>query len=242
MKIRFRLATAAAALAIATPAFAIPVFDVSNYSQNVLTAARTLQQIDNQIRQLQNQATSLLNQARNLTALPTSVMGELQRTLSATQQLITRAQGLAFDVTNADQAFRRAYPAQYAATVSRDQLATDARERWSNALEALRTATQVQAQVATSLDTDSGTLADLVSKSQGSVGALQAAQATNQLIAFQAQQTMQAEKLLLANGRAEAMTNAQAVAAHAQALETRRRFMGASGTASYTPAPVSMFH
>jgi P-type conjugative transfer protein TrbJ len=42
------------------------VYDPSNYSQNILTAARTLEQINNQIRQLQNQATSLINEARNL--------------------------------------------------------------------------------------------------------------------------------------------------------------------------------
>jgi P-type conjugative transfer protein TrbJ len=46
------------------------VYDPSNYSQNILTAARTLEQINNQIRQLQNQATSLINEARNLASLP----------------------------------------------------------------------------------------------------------------------------------------------------------------------------
>lgn len=34
----------------------VTVFDPSNYSQNVLTAARTLQQIQNQVTALQNQA------------------------------------------------------------------------------------------------------------------------------------------------------------------------------------------
>ena len=42
------------------------VFDPSNYTQNLLTAARTLQQVNNQIRSLQNEATMLLNQAKNL--------------------------------------------------------------------------------------------------------------------------------------------------------------------------------
>ena len=48
------------------------VYDPTNYAQNVLTAARTLEQINNQIRSLQNQATSLINEARNLTSLPFS--------------------------------------------------------------------------------------------------------------------------------------------------------------------------
>ena len=45
------------------------VYDPSNYAQNVLTAARSLQQITNQITSLQNQAQSLINQARNLASL-----------------------------------------------------------------------------------------------------------------------------------------------------------------------------
>lgn len=36
--------------------------DPTNYAQNVLTAARTLEQINNQIRMLQNQATQLINE------------------------------------------------------------------------------------------------------------------------------------------------------------------------------------
>ena len=35
-----------------TPAKAITVFDPSNYAQNILTAARTLQQVNQQIQQL----------------------------------------------------------------------------------------------------------------------------------------------------------------------------------------------
>src|SRR3546814_11493940 len=48
-----------------TPAQAqITVFDPGNYSQNLLTAARTLQQINNQIQSLQNEANMLVNQAK----------------------------------------------------------------------------------------------------------------------------------------------------------------------------------
>jgi P-type conjugative transfer protein TrbJ len=40
--------------ASAGPAGALVVFDPSNYAQNVLTAARALQQVNNQITALQN--------------------------------------------------------------------------------------------------------------------------------------------------------------------------------------------
>lgn len=42
------------------------VYDGANHVQNVLIAARTLQQIDNQITSLANQAQMLVNQGRNL--------------------------------------------------------------------------------------------------------------------------------------------------------------------------------
>ena len=71
------------------------VHDPRNYAQNILTAARTLEQINNQIRQLQNQATSLINEARNLASLPTSILAPLQQQIRQTQQLIGQAQRMA---------------------------------------------------------------------------------------------------------------------------------------------------
>ena len=78
-RIRLRQFAASTALALslavaAPPAFAQwIVFDPNNFSQNVLTAARELQQITNQITSLQNEAQMLINQARNLASLPYSV-------------------------------------------------------------------------------------------------------------------------------------------------------------------------
>ena len=55
------------AMAVGKPVRAqMLVFDPSNYSQNLLTAARSLQQIQNQIKSLQNQAQMLINQAKQL--------------------------------------------------------------------------------------------------------------------------------------------------------------------------------
>jgi len=242
-KITSLCATAAVAVAVTLaqpdPANAITVFDPTNYAQNVLQAARALQQINNQVRSLQNEAQSLLNDARNLTSLPSSVVGELRQTLSESERLIRQAEGLAFEVGRADEAFARAYPREYTSTVSRDRMAADARERWTNSLEALRTATRMQAQVATSLGADERALTDLVSRSQSSVGLLQAVQATNQLLALQAQQSIQDQRLRLAEGRAVTLEAARTVAATERAREVRRRFQGDGS--SYTPAPVTLF-
>ena len=71
------------------------VYDPSNYVQNVLQAARALQQISNQITSLQNQTQMLLNQAKNLASLPYSSLQTIDQWLAATQQLLNQAQRLA---------------------------------------------------------------------------------------------------------------------------------------------------
>ena len=71
----------------------VVVFDPNNYAQNVLTAARALQQINNQITSLQNQAQMLINQARNLASLPYSSLQQLQQSIQRTQQLLLLRRG-----------------------------------------------------------------------------------------------------------------------------------------------------
>ncbi|KND59161.1 Conjugative transfer protein TrbJ [Candidatus Burkholderia verschuerenii] len=195
----------AGALMMVTPADPIPVFDAANYVQNTLGAVRALQQIENQVRQLQNEAQSLVNQSRNLTSLPSNVTDRLRANLATTRQLITRAQGMAFDVQQTDADFARLYPQQYTAAVSGDQMVQDARARWQHMLTGLQTAMQMQSQVAQNLNSDEGVLADLVSRSQSATGALQAMQATNQLLALQAKQSIQSQQLQLTQDRAAAL-------------------------------------
>src|SRR3546814_15160783 len=76
------------------------VFDPSNYTQNTLTAVRTLQQINNQINQLQNEAQMLMNQARNLASLDFNVVNRLRTTLAATERLTGEATGHSHEVAN----------------------------------------------------------------------------------------------------------------------------------------------
>src|SRR5580704_9553867 len=77
------------------------VYDPWNYSQTLLSAARSLDQINNQIRGLENQAQMLLNQARNLTRLPTSVAGQLTSTINQLNSLVAQAKGISFNIEQA---------------------------------------------------------------------------------------------------------------------------------------------
>ena len=235
------LTVATAALMNALPAAHAQwvVIDPTNLAQNLMTAANTLEQINNQIKQLQNQAQSLMNQAKNLTNLDFSALNELRAALSATNQLIQQAQGLAFNVQQMETQFQQLYPESFSATVSSGQMVLDARKRWTNSLDALRTATKVQSQAVQNFASDESTLTDLVNRSQSAVGALQATQATNQLLALQARQAIQAQQLQITQDRATALEQARQVAVHERAKEVRRRFMG-SGT-PYTPYTVNFY-
>lgn len=215
------------------------VFDASNFMQNMMTAANTLEQISNQVQQLQNEAQMLMNQARNLASLPSSVVSRLRSNLATTQRLIAQAKGLAYDVVNMDREFARLYPEQYAATVSGDQMYRDAQARWKNTLNGLQTTMQMQAQVSQNLGEDESVLADLVGKSQSAVGALQAMQAANQLLALQAKQSIQAQRLQITQDRAAALELARQAAAAERGREVTRRFLG-SGT-PYTPHTVNFY-
>ncbi|MDR2013606.1 MAG: P-type conjugative transfer protein TrbJ [Rhodanobacter sp.] len=215
------------------------VLDPTNLIQNTMTAARTLEQINNQIRQLENQAQSLINQARNLASLPFNVVNQLRTNLDTTRQLISQAQGLAYDIQRMNQQFSQLYPQQYAATVSGNQMYQDAHQRWLNTLQGLQTAMQMQAQISQNVNQDESSLADLVSQSQSATGALQAMQATNQLLALQAKQSIQTQQLQLTQDRAAALELARQAAATERGREVTRRFLG-TGTA-YTPQSVSFY-
>jgi P-type conjugative transfer protein TrbJ len=215
------------------------VIDPTNLVQNMLTAVRTLEMINNQASQLQNETQMLLNQARNLETLDFNALNRLRTTLASTERLLAEAQGLAFDVQRLDQEFTRLYPAEYTHSVSEERLALDARARWKQGLDGLHTAMRMQAQVAQNLAQDESVLADLVSQSQSASGALQASQATNQLLALQAKQSIQAQQLQITQNRAIALELARQATAAEEARELRRRFMG-SGT-PYTPRPVQFY-
>ena len=215
------------------------VFDPSNYAQNVLTAARTLEQITHQITSLQNEAQMLINQARNLASLPFSALQEIQQSVQRTQQLLDEAQNIAFDVQQIDQAFQQQY-GNVSLSATDQQLVADARTRWQNTVGGLQDAMRVQAGVVGNIDTNRTQMSELVSRSQGATGALQATQAGNQILALQSQQLSDLVALISANGRAGALTEAERAAAAEQGREQRRRFLTPGG--GYQPGNAQMFN
>ncbi|EKM6406143.1 P-type conjugative transfer protein TrbJ [Pseudomonas aeruginosa] len=215
------------------------VYDPSNYAQNVLTAARTLEQINNQITSLQNEAQMLINQARNLASLPYSSLQQLQQNVQRTQQLLGQAQNIAFEVGQIDQAFQQQY-GNVSLSATEAQLVADARGRWENTVGGLQDAMRVQAGAVGNIDSNRAEMAALVGQSQGATGALQATQAGNQLLALQSQQLSDLIAVISANGRADALTEAERATAAEQGRIQRERFLKPGS--GYQPGNAQMFN
>ena len=198
MRLRFLRSTAAAiTIAVALPVVVpIPaqaqwaVIDVANLAQNVLIAARALQQINNQIQSLQNEATMLENMARNLSSLNISQLGGITNDLQQISTLMNQAQGISFNVQAVEAAFQQLYPQSFGTGTTIPQLLTDAQSRWQNARSAFQQTMQVQSHIAQTVQSDTVKLASLVNASQGAQGNLQVSQATNQLLALSIKQQL----------------------------------------------------
>jgi P-type conjugative transfer protein TrbJ len=201
------------------------VYDPANHAENILSAVRALQEVEQQIQQLQNEAQMLVNQARNLEGLGFSSAPELQAAIVRVRALIDRAEGIAFEIAATEAAWARDYPESYAA-LDHDAMVANARLQWMNARAALGTALAMQAEVVALGEDDAATLGRLLAESQGASGNLDATQAGNELIGLGVAQGLRTQQLLAAQARAEALDRARALEAAEAARVRRERFLG----------------
>jgi len=243
-RIRPVLGAGAAILMLATadaPAFAQwIVFDPTNYSQNILTATRELQQVNNEIKGLENQAEMLINQAKNLTNLPFSGLAQLEQSILQTEQLLVRAQNIAYSVTAINQAFTQTYPQSYTGSMSNQQLLAGAQTRWQYSLAAFQDAMRVQAGVVQNLQNTSTQISSLISASQTATGALQAAQAANQLTGLQTRQIADLTAVMAAIARAQSLEGARNVENQLESQQQLTNFLNYGS--GYNPGNGQMFH
>jgi P-type conjugative transfer protein TrbJ len=211
----------------------ITVFDPTNYAQNLLSATRALTQINNQIRSLQNQAAMLTNMSKNLSRIDFPELQQLNQNLQQIDRLMGQAQGIDFRVDQVDAQFRKLFPQGSSQTRTSAAIVSDAKTRLDAAMAAFRQTMAVQAQVVGNIQSDSAALSAIVAKSQSAEGALQATQATNQLLALTAKQQSQIQSLLAAQYRADALEQARRLQAETEGRAATSRFLG-SGSA-YTP-------
>jgi len=221
------------AMIASPPAHALVVYDPTNYAQNVLTAARALQQVNNQIKSLQNEAQSLANQAKNLSTVSFPELQALTQTLQKIDTLMGQAQNIQFKVASVDQQFSKLYPDAFSQSLKLDDQVTAARSRLDTQVAAYRQSVTMQAQIAENVEADATTMNALVQRSQGAEGTLQALQVTNQLLALTAKQQFQVQQMLATQFRAQAVSDANRAQSESEADATTRKFLG-TGSA-YTP-------
>ena len=223
-----KLIAATAVLATLTIAesHALTVFDPFNYEQNLLTAVRALESIQNQIRQLQNEAGQLLRMDRNLQSQSSTVAPDLQRTLAQLQARIAEGDALALKVRDTDAAYDRLYPRTFSDALTSDDLVRSAKTRWDETHASFRRAALLQGEIAEQTETDMRFLDQISARSLGAVGSLQAAQAGNELAALQVKQSLQLQTLLAAQSRAETTARARDLTAEAEGRQRLKSFLG----------------
>jgi P-type conjugative transfer protein TrbJ len=209
------------------------VFDPRNYSQNLLTAARTLQQINNQIQSLQNEAQMLAGQAKNLARIDFPQLDGLRQKLAEIDRLMGQAQGIDFRIDQLDERYRQLFPGSFDGAFARDQRVARARDQLDSAMSAFRHTMGVQNRIVDNVRSDTQALAEIVARSQGAEGSLQAQQATNQLLALTAKQQLQIQTMMAAQFRSESIEQARRGQIEREARESTTRFLG-DGKA-YTP-------
>ena len=194
-----------------------------------LSAARALDQINNQVRQLQNQAQMLLRMDQNLQRLGSTISPDLQRTLSDIQAQLRAGAGIALRLQATQSGYDRLFPREVSTSLSTDDVLRNAKSRWDEEYAALRRAALLQGQIADSVDGDVRLLGDAMARSKNTAGALEVAQAGNELAGLSVKQALQLQSLLAAQQRAQSFARARDLAT---AEEARQRFKSFVGTGS----------
>jgi P-type conjugative transfer protein TrbJ len=207
----------------------MPVIDTTNYAQNLLQAARALEQINNQVKSLQNEASMLENMGRNLKTISFPQLERITSAMSQINQLMGQAQGIQFKVAGLDQEIKSLFPGALAQVLTADQRVAQARAQLDAATAAFKQAMSIQAQVAENVAADAGTLGELAATSQGAVGSLQVGQAANQLLALSVKQQLQLQNLMAAEYREASLDRARAAQEEEDGRAATRRFLDGAG-------------
>jgi P-type conjugative transfer protein TrbJ len=218
-------------IASAPPAAAqLTVFDPANFAQNLLTAARALEQINNQVLTLQNQALMIARMDLNLKQLGPTLSPDLQRTLTALQGQLTAGQGIALRLSATQSSYEQLFPRRASAALTSDDALRNAKARWDEAYAVFERAAYVQGQVADGIGTDTSLLVAAMGRSRDAVGALEALQAGNELTSLNVKQSLALLALLAAQHRAETTAKARDLATEDEARQRFKTFLG-NGTA-----------
>ncbi len=225
-------------IAVALTSFSLPaaaqltVFDPVNQQQNLLSAARALQQINNQVRQLQADAQMLSRMDQNLARLKGSITPDLQRTLDAINGQLRQGNALALSLKETETRYARLFPNTPSSSLTSDASLRAAQQRWEEEYASLQRAARLQGAIADGLTADGRLLSQAMDRSRTANGALEVAQAGNELTGLGIKQALSLQSLLAAQQRAETLKAARDLANEAEARQRFKAFLGSAAIAS----------
>jgi len=212
--------------ALPTNSSALTVFDPLNYQENLLSAVRALEQINNQVRLLQGQAQMLVKMDQNLLRLGSTMSPDLLRSLGDIQAHLRAGEGIALQLRATEAAYERLFPKQVSAALSADGVLRNAKVRGEEQYAALHRAALLQGRIADGIEVDTRLLGDAMARSRGAAGALEVAQAGNELTALNVKQALALQGLLAAQHRAATIAKARELAAEDEARQRFKSFLG----------------
>ena len=210
------LTTAVLAPPLAPPAQAQRiVYDPTNHVQNVLQAARALQQLNNQLE-------SLANEARMLSSLNLQLAPELAQSIGAARELLAQARGVRQNLDSIVADMRELYPEDLR-QIDLDALLTQS-DRWLQESRAsVETLMQASASGVEALEDSETAMGRALAASAAAGGQTSATQASTQALGVLSAQLAQLQALQAAQARALAAERLERIAREERSREIRRR-------------------
>src|SRR5262249_29409863 len=112
--------------------------------------------------------------------------------------------GIALRLDATQSGYEQIFPRQISTALSSDEVLRNAATRWDEEYAAIRRAAMLEGHIADTVDGDARLLADAMVRSKNAVGALEGAQAGNELTSLGVKQSLQLQSLLAAEQRARA--------------------------------------
>lgn len=204
------------------------VYDPTNHAENVLQAARALEQINNQIE-------SLANEARMLASLDLQMAPELARSINSAQTLLTQARGIRQNLDTLSGDLRALYPEDMAAIGLEDLLrqSDDWLDESRTGVETLMAASAASNAHMRDTERALGRALDSSAQADGQTSALQA---STQTLGVLSAQLAQLQQLQAAQARALASERLERIAREERARELRRRAFPTETSSDTAPA------
>jgi type IV secretion system protein TrbJ len=211
----FAILVSGSAFIVPQPAAAAIVYDPTNHIQNVLTAARALEQIRVQTEQL-------TAQIRSLAQSPYDHAAQIGDAMRALNELNSQARGLASTVRGLDRQFEDLYPSNLTARTAMQRL-----EAASRRIEMSRQTAQDLARTAASVESSrsarTNRMAGALAASRTAEGETGAIQSSVQALGVLSEQLEGLQTIMAVQSRLAAQEAATRAADRQQALDAHRR-------------------